>query len=255
MTTTKACLELLPQHRNVKVVQRARDYLVDGVSYQRVSTILGVIDKPVLAGWAKRVTLEAVEAALMGPETQAGLETLMVEAQPGEYEGWVSRLMDSVRHAADAQRDKAADRGTEVHREIAAALADDGPPFEIYISDEADRALQCLADRGWTVDATEATVWSDALMTAGTCDAVGRDKDGRRIIWDWKTGSGPWWEMALQLGAYAGMLHRLTGEPVEDAYIVKLMPDRYEVHRVNNLVEAQDAFLWAVQLSRAGKRE
>ena len=61
--------------------------------------------------------------------------------------------------------------------------------------------------------------------------------------------------MALQLGAYAGMLHRITGVRPVDAFIVKLQPDRYEVHRVTNLAEAQDSFVQAVRLYRASKEE
>ena len=39
-------LELLPQYQNVQVVPRARDYLVDGQRYQRVTTGLGSSTSP-----------------------------------------------------------------------------------------------------------------------------------------------------------------------------------------------------------------
>ena len=250
-------VELLTEYRDVKVQQRAKDYLVDDVSYKRVSTILGVINKPALVPWAKKITLEKVEEILRNPEVETGLKTLFAEpvssAAAPEYNAWVDRLLVTVKSAADQKRDEAASRGTAIHQEITALLSEGvlHPGVEIPISDEANQALQFLTDLNIRVEATEMPLWDNALRIAGTCDAVGWDRGGRRIIWDWKTGSGPWWEMALQLGAYAGMLEGLTGVPVADAYIVKLKPETYEVHRVLNLDDAWDTFVHAAWLQSA----
>ena len=65
LTTTADHAEiLLPQYRDVVIEQRSRDYLVDGQSYRRVSSVLGVINKPALVGWARNTTLERVEETL-----------------------------------------------------------------------------------------------------------------------------------------------------------------------------------------------
>ena len=250
-------VELLPEYRDVKVQQRAKDYLINDVSYKRVSTILGVINKPALVPWAKKMTLEKVEEILRNPTSEVGLKALFAEpvssASQPEYNAWVARLLVTAKAAADQKRDEAASRGTAIHQEIAALLSEGvlPPGVEIPISEEANQALQFLTDENIRVEATEMPLWNNALRVAGTCDAVGRDKGGHRIIWDWKTGSGPWWEMALQLGAYARMLEGLTGEPVADAYIVKLKPETYETHRVLYLADAWDTFVHAAKLQSA----
>ena len=253
---------LLPQYRDVVVEQRARDYLVDGQSYRRVSSVLGVINKPALVGWAVKTTLERVEEVMRSAEVALDFGKLAAETVTNverhgitgrsNYEEFVDRLMTTAKKAANERRDAAADRGTNVHEEIRAVL-EGTQPGERVISPQTDQALAFLDDYPFEVSATEYAVWNDDLQVAGTCDVLGVNARGAQIVWDWKTGSGPWWEMALQLGAYAGMVHRLTGEPVADAYIVKLLEDRYEVHRVSDLRLAWEAFEHAAKLQTASK--
>ena len=57
-------MNLQTQYQETVTEARSRDYKVGGVSYQRVSTILGVINKPALVGWMKRITLESVSETL-----------------------------------------------------------------------------------------------------------------------------------------------------------------------------------------------
>ncbi len=256
MTQTATGLRLLSQYEDVEIKQRARDYLVDGVSYRRVSTALGIIGKPALVGWAKRTTLERVEERLLHPEVMDGLRTLSTE--PGatadeDYLGLVERLIADAKRAADDHRDAAAERGTSIHEEISERLS---LPWEQRSArPEVNHALDFIADNSFEVEASEVALWDSDLQIAGTCDVVARDEAGRRVIWDWKTGSGPWWEMALQLGAYAGMVGRLTGEHPEEAYVVKLTPDGCTKHRVTNLAAAWVSFVDATYLHRASRQE
>ena len=249
--TVRKHLGFRPEYLDIDAKLRGRDYLVNETSYRRVSTCLGVINNPMLINWAKRTTLQKVEEILRDDQVLEGLrseleynEANTVAKNPG-YTGWVDRLLDSARAAADEKRDAAADRGTSIHEVIAAVLND---PLNNLPSEEAGHALEFIADYGVTVDAAEVIVWDDTLRVAGTCDSIGRDQRGQRIIWDWKTGSGPWPEMAFQVGAYAGMLTRLTKEPVTAAYIVKLQANRYEVHQVTDLDSAELAFFYASML-------
>ena len=259
MTTASATelgLPLLPQYQDVKVVQRARDYLVNGVSYRRVSTALGIINKPALKKYFIRTTLERVEEQLMNPEVNAGPLSTLTEPSAdadADYRGWVERLIADARKAADNQRDAAAERGTSIHEEIAALLA---VPWEQRSSrPEVNRALDFITEGDFRVEGVEIPLWDDDLQIAGTCDVVARDKAGRRIIWDWKTGSGPWWEMALQLGAYAEMVGRVTGERPEEAYVIKLSEERSKKHRVDDLSAAWEAFVGAALLQHASNRK
>ena len=268
MTTTKTGLQLLPQYQDVKVQppdksKKQNFYLVDGVRHERITHMLGIIDKPALVPWAKKMTLGKVGEILSAPETRDGLMELVWEEAEGgrpksddtwhaDYRGWVERLITTAKSAANQRRDEAAERGTSIHESIADALSD--PPMKLnnLPFEQTGYALTWITDWAINVEAVEMTVWDDSLAVAGTCDGVGRNRQGDRIIWDWKTGSGPWWEMALQLGAYAKMIQRLTGERVVNAYIVKLTSTGYEPHRVILPLEgAWEKFEAAVHLKRA----
>ena len=259
MITAKKVLELHPAYQNVEVKQRTRDYLIGNQKYQRVSTILGVINKPMLVGWAKRMTLEKVEEVLRNDAVRDELVALHSDGNGDSqaiYEGWVERLIGAAKKASDERRDAAADRGTGIHEEVRAALELQETDYStVSTSAECEQAIQFVEDTGITVERLEMTVWDPSVTVAGTCDAVGWDAEGKLIIWDWKTGSGPWPEMALQLGAYAEMLEGMTGEMVTHAYIVKLMADRYEVHEVQDLTQAMMAFNTARKLQVALKSD
>ena len=72
------------------------------------------------------------------------------------------------------------------------------------------------------------------------------------MLWDWKTGSGPWPEMALQLGAYARLLE--PWHEVDEAFIVKLSPEGAVKHSPDNLSEAISSFLKAYDLQNGIKK-
>ena len=249
-------LMLLPEYRNVTVKPRARDYLIDGNRYRRVSTMLGIINKPLLIPWAKRITLERVDEILRNTDVQEGLREIFLRPNStdieDEYRKWVDRVIAAGKAASDEVRDKAADRGKSIHEQVEDLLG--SAPVRYEPRPEARHALRFIRQHQITIEALETTVWNDEWEIAGTFDGVGRLPDGRRIIWDWKTGSGPWWEMALQLGAYGHMLERLTGEEVAAAHIVKLHPDDYEEFPVLDFADAKVAFYDAARLKRQGDR-
>ena len=198
----------------------SRGYTINGKKYRRVTSVLGVINKPRLPGWAAK---QVREAARDGLKDGATLEALM---QPGGAD----RFADSIGRAADEARDSAAEAGTAVHDALQEFLdywVNNGFDPGVYacLPNKAKHGADWLEESAYEIENTEVTVWNDAFDVAGTIDVVGRDADGRLVIWDWKTGSGPWPEMALQLGAYAWMLSNMTEEPVENAFIVKLADD------------------------------
>ena len=226
---------------------RARDYMIDGVRYQRVSAVLGIIAKPALVGWMKKTTTTAIRSAMLHEDTKAGLvDLIMAEGETNEdlYNGWVARLIDSAGRAGDEHRNEAADRGTRIHEEIQAALGGVEPEGK-----EAKQALAYLAHRGFTVEASELTVWDPGVKVAGTIDLVARDHYRQLTILDWKTGKGPWPEMAAQLGAYAGIL-RAHGHEVQRAIVVMLKPNGWEEHVVNDLAGARGVYELALWLQR-----
>ena len=265
----------LPQYRDVTVVQRTRDYLVDGERYQRVTAALGIINKPALVPWARRVTLEKVQAVLSDPSVVGELARFSYQFEEGattpdkgEYMGWVDRLIAAADAYPDQVRGEKAALGTEIHQMLRDATqlspADQSAYLEVVPNDQRPAftgALAFLRDHSIKVVATEQPVWSDKHKIAGTVDGVGW-VGSALVIWDWKRSAGVYWETALQLGAYAEYLGRLMGVPVEKAWAVRLLreppaPDAplYEVHQVRNKAAAYAAYLDACGLYEASKNK
>jgi hypothetical protein len=63
-------------------------------------------------------------------------------------------------------------------------------------------------------------VYSVKLQVAGTLDALGA-KDGKIILIDWKTSNGFYEEMALQCGGYVCCLEEMTGQTIDEGWIVR----------------------------------
>ena len=244
-------LSVLPEFSWVVVKPRARDYLVDGVRYQRVTTALGIINKPALIPWAKRTTLAKVGETLLDPVVRGEL-LVALEESPGEYEGFVERLLTRAGKATDEVRDESAGRGTAIHALVQEALFS---PESAEEEPAIHSARAFITEYGITVCDLERVVWDDFHAIAGTIDGVGWRGD-KLVIWDWKTGSHLYWEAALQLAAYAFCLERLTGVEVHEAFGVRLpqeggAPEVKRGGRVE-LLAAMLPYFAALSLYRAG---
>ena len=243
-------LQRLPEFASAEIEHHPRHYLIDGEKYQRVTTALGVINKPALGPWMVKTAIARMQEILLDPKVSSELgeviENLPEEGAPaGEaYAGWVERVAKAVKAAPTQERDERADFGTEVHQAINRYLTSD---MVIELEPRASQAIRFLEDWRVNVLATEFVVWDQENKVAGTIDGVGRLPNGDLIIWDWKTGSGPWWEMALQLGAYDALLHTTTGLVASRGFIVKLTDDSYTVHQVLDLGLASLAY-WSSRL-------
>lgn len=225
-------------------------YKINGERYQRVSTATGVINKPALVPWAKKQVTQATREALLHEDTREGIREVLelgfdLYDNYADYEGFVDRLLDSVGRAPEAARDKAADAGTNAHNGIMDMLLTGRGP----LTEHEGQVEGYLYDEDLYGEAVELTVWSDMYKIAGTIDWVGRTHDGRQVILDWKTGSGPWPEMQLQLGGYAWLLSSM-GYPVHEARIVKVSATSAEDYTVPDLAQAGRAFRRAMNLQR-----
>ena len=217
-----------------------------------MSAVLGIINKPALPAWAAKQVSEALVETLRDPNTRAGLADIIMSmgehVEGPQYDGWVDRLAAAVKSAADVKRNAAAKRGTDIHADVCYAIDTKAVPETL----EGQQALAFIKNHNYTVEATELTVWSESLHIAGTIDVVAREPEGELVIWDWKTGSGPWPEMALQLGAYAMLLNRWNS--VDKVFIVKLSPEGAVKHTPDDLPEAIASFLQAYDLQGGIKK-
>ena len=261
----KVHLPVLAEYESVVVKPRSRDYLVDGVAYARVTTALGIINKPALAPWAAKMALSKVREVLVHPDVCREL-ALALEETPEAYNEFVDLLLDRAAKAPNEARDERGAGGTETHRIVQEILALSVPDQVEYLKsvDDAYRPAACealnfLTDYDIEVIDTERVVWLPELKVAGTIDGIG-SRNGKVVIWDWKTSASIYWETALQLGAYARLLTRLTGVAVAGAFAVRLprlgSNAKYEVKELSadSLRLAWEAYLSALRL-KASSRE
>lgn len=168
-----------------------RQYRVDGKRVPGVTTVLGVLDKPALLGWA------ATTAA------DAAVESCVNGMPPDE-------ARKAGRAAVFARRDKAADLGTRAHAMVEAHFA--GEAISVDVSDPEEAKVYACARRA--IDHIEKTctrvVLSETAYTSpmgfgGTLDLV-VERDGKLLIADLKTGKGVHDEVVPQLAAYRFLL-------------------------------------------------
>lgn len=243
----------LPEYQEVPTEQQKKSYKIAGKTYARVSTALGVINKPAIGPWMVRVAGEKMREHMLDEVVRGEIARVATES-PGAYAEFVDRLFESVKAAPNAERDERAERGQGIHAQVA-TWTDPNVNFDMEEppTGPAAAAIDFINDWDITVIANELIVWDNELEVAGTLDGVGTLPDGSLVVWDWKTGSGPWWEMALQLGAYGHMYGALAGTPVDRLFIIKLTEEDYYVHEVPDRDAAWEGYLQALALHRSSK--
>ena len=112
------------------------------------------------------------------------------------------------------ERDKAADRGTEVHE-----LAEKFMNGEIVESDNEEICKHLMSfEKFWLENEvqlieTELFMWHKDVPWAGTCDIIAKI-NGQYCIIDIKTGNY-YKSHEIQLNMYAELLTKITGKPVQ----------------------------------------
>ncbi len=206
-------------------------YTYAGVTYPGVTSILKVIDKSdALMAWAARQTAEAA----------VDMATRDVEEDKESYITALNHLVNTVGREGAVKaltsrsswkRDEAAALGTAVH-----GYADDhinGRPIPEDLPAIQRDYVTVYEDwwkaAGWTVRTSEAYLVHTAHGYGGTLDLLCRDRDGRTVLADIKTGKGVYSEAVLQLAAYGNA--ELIQTPAGDLFPMPKV-DRYAILHV-----------------------
>lgn len=166
-----------------------RTYTWDNEVYASVTTILGVLNKPALPGWAARSVAEYVTK---------NFDTISALVNTGQKKA----AIDLMKGAPWRQRDTAADLGTAVHKAVESVqsgiihptLEDERPFIESF----ADWMLRFKPE----IVVSEGTIFNRAYNYAGTLDLIAKI-DGLNWLIDVKSGKGIYPEAAMQVCAYA----------------------------------------------------
>ncbi len=188
-------------------------YKLNGKRMTGVTTILGVINKPALVGWAARVAVEHIESIWHGGVlyTRKDVKEVLEEAKGmhlRKKEAGGTKGTDAHSKVEDYVKER-----IERFKGIPVAL---GPTYP-------DQTIAPFAQ--WAVDNkirfldSERKFYSKSLFVAGTADLL-FEKDGKRYVGDVKTFKKLWDRTPMfQCAGYA-LLAQEMGEPKFDGYCV-----------------------------------
>jgi hypothetical protein len=224
-----------------------------------VTTILGaVLAKPALIQWAAGCAADEAVKVIGEHDHRLGL---------GSAEEAITMLSEARQRIASAhvrQRDKAAARGSTVHR-VVEALAAGRDPAPSDLTPEVLPYLDALrrfCDAETPIVAHSESVVSSRKGYAGTLDAIHRVPGVGLVIRDWKTRKDEkrarlYGEEVLQLAAYryATWMRDASGEVrrmprVDAAEVVLLWPGGYRIERVDACRDAHRIFLHCLDIYR-----
>lgn len=178
--------------------------LADGTAVPGVTTVVGMLAKPALIGWAGKLCVQA-----------------------GYDAGRAGEPMPRWNDVCYGQRDEAAAAGTQAHDLFERHLRGQPiPPMAECMAgawQAYNNAVHWLEDTGLEVEPYEEPIVSETMGYAGTPDALCTDKRGRRHLADWKTG-GVYGDHILQMAAYRALLGEL-GIDVEGVHLVRFSRD------------------------------
>lgn len=264
--------------------RRGRFYdITNGEAYPSVTTVLGVLAKPALIGWAAKMersaVLSAAGALFEELQNRAGDDKDALEAFVGMPRDEFQRQIEEHLGAAKAHTKKlreAADIGTQVHKRIEFDILEQLGKTE---GEEAPALTHPKAEESWrkylawkasvrmTPLASERAIVSHVHKYAGTEDLLVRlwpsyddpiwsvvlkpedfETNGLVVTGDFKTGKAVYGEMFLQNGAYRLAEKEMGYEPESKAGIIIRLPKEaddpgFEVVAVPPLEETIPGFL------------
>ena len=224
---------------------RKHVYLLDGKPVTGVTTILAVLAKPALIGWAARMAVERVRGwdPKMAPNDGLDLwEQMLLEAEKAHV-----RI-----------KDDAAGKGTDIHEQVEnyvrLMIADqDGLATRLngYENPQIQNFVEWAVSHGVRFLDAEKKVFSETLFVAGTLDLL-LEMNGKTYLADVKTSSGIYPEMFYQCAAYRLLLEEM-GQPTEGSLIIRLDKKTGVVETAEryDYTTDRDAFLAALVIYRA----
>lgn len=224
---------------------RGHWYKLDGKKADGVTSVLSDgVPKPALVGWAAR------EVATFAATHLPMLEELDEAAR-----------VDLLKGAPYRERDKAARRGTEVHKLAEQLLEGDNVEVPEELVGHVDSYLKFLDEWQVTAEHVELVVGNRTRRYMGSLDMIGTLRDGKRWLLDIKTTrSGIFNETALQLAAYRFAEFYLDADnneqpmpAVEDVGAIWVRADGYDLIPVVADETTFRTFLYAQQVAHFTK--
>lgn len=237
---------------------RASDhsYFLNGKRMTGVTTILNVLSKPALIGWAANMAVDYVkEHSGFRLETVENLSDGTPEEQVRYYTIYPETL-EEARTAYAKHRDKRAEEGSDLHALVETYIKEciektSGVPALKTEEASIKPFIEWAQKEDIKFLASEARFYSESLYVAGTADLI-FEKDGKRYVGDVKNKKKIWSrEPFYQCAAY-GMLAEEMGEKPFDGYcVIKLWNDEVEALWSFDVEGDREAFKACITLYRS----
>lgn len=210
---------------NFTYQEKGHRYELDGVKMTGVTTVLGVLAKPMLIPWAARMTAEWIRENCYQKSqgTPDNFHEVFCVTE--------SDLQEAVK-AHTKKKDEGGAGGKTMHSDVEAYIkANIGVYPYAYIGDST--ALHEFSK--WARDnrvkfiSSETPTYSKEWFVAGTPDFT-FEKDGKRFVGDLKSFKKIWDRVPhLQCAAYAKMLSEQSGEKYDGTCIVNINKETNEL--------------------------
>ena len=194
------------------------EYLIDGERATGITTIIGVLAKPALIGWAAKMACEYIRehVAYAIPGTDGGYWAI----KPSD--------VDEAQKAHTKKKEAAGTHGTDTHSLIeewikgaleGKVLVDDKflpiAKFIQWVEQDVDHFLF-----------SERQMFNKDMFIAGTADFGAVMKDGKKLIGDFKTSSGVYGiDYFLQCAGYKILAEGEGDTPYDGCVIARLGKD------------------------------
>lgn len=200
--------------------EKKHAYFLNDKPMMGCTSVLGVIAKPALIGWASKMACEHIRDTGI-EKTIDGIHYILTQGH----------LIEEAKNAHRKKKEAAGESGTDLH-----ALAEGYIRLCIDSNDGKPHAV-CPAGleqfRDWAIThsvkflATEKRMYSKTWWIAGTADII-FEKDGKKYIGDIKTYKKIWDRVPFfQCAGYANMYEEMTGgkETISGYCVLRLSKD------------------------------
>lgn len=231
---------------NTSFDKKKHVYLIDGKPATGVTTIIGVLNKPALIGWAAKMAVKFLE------ENGRFIDL-------DEYRG-ILVTAEQLKEATIAhikKKEAAGEHGTDAHElmeeYINKCLTEHAAKPEVLSFEPIGKFI------AWAIENVDHFLYSERqmfdkkLFIAGTADFAYVGKDGKKYMADFKTSSGiygiDYW---LQVAAYRMLAEQEGDEPYDGATIVRMGKDgSFDAQQLYEYETYKEAFLCCLTLYRA----
>lgn len=199
--------------------EKTHTYWLDGQRMTGVTTILGVINKPMLIQWAANMAIDyVVENA--SKEAKATHGFLMVDTQ----------VIKDARTAHIRKRDGRAREGTATHALVEKYVkhcienhGGEAQPITDY-DNQLEAFVKWAVENKITFLESEKVMYHPDWFVGGTTDLVFL-LDGKKYIADIKTSKAVYYEAHVQMAAYRKMLEVMGEGDIHGSVVIHLPPE------------------------------